>query len=335
MLIPYLDLLKRWHDHIVDSSTIPLHWEWGVFEYLSALDNALLLNKAQSPDELRPSRNFSVAAAVLGSTTAFERHLPITLEDCFTLIHQNLIVCTNSLNQQLLSPEVIDYSALPGTFKTGLQEMSRVYRARTSLDVNLERIFSRLQCALRNHSASLTLFQEAGNPSLQLDLRFFGEARERWRSIHVLAEALCNLGVLRFSQSSFKNDQELTLHCILDDTRHLKVTLQAFENMCGMTFGDSLIVGNWGGDIATFLNDANARETIREEFAKVQIARTKVSLLSSEPQVREEALKLLKEILDDFPKASHIHNAIANLINQCEHTILNEFNDTQGGIFCL
>ncbi len=68
---------------------------------------------------------------------------------------------------------MVDQSALPDAFKTGLKEISRDYKNRKSLDVDSEYTSAQFNVPLNNHSASLTLVQEKGNSSLHLNIQFF------------------------------------------------------------------------------------------------------------------------------------------------------------------
>lgn len=101
MLVPYFSVLNTWHEKIINKedvqdtvNTVP--------GYLALLKERIVQNSSTDVRELSPSAEFSVAAAVLGSSTLFNRHLPVTLEDAFTLVHQKSIVLHRSIKQKIV-----------------------------------------------------------------------------------------------------------------------------------------------------------------------------------------------------------------------------------------
>ncbi len=239
MLYPYLSLLKSWHQVIIDPTSIPVHSSWPISRYLSRLEE--LLNEHQSMDiaQLSPSRGFSVAAAVLGAITAFERHFPQTLEDDFTLYHQNLLVCTGVLNQRLFSDALIALSSLPHAFKAAARTIGALDPMKTSLEVNTNEVSLKYNIPLRNHSAGLTLSYNKEDDSLQLKMQLLGQARARWQQLRMLAELFDELKIIVLAQVPDRTDQELSLKCFINQPEQLDVTLGIFGKMFEMSMTDT------------------------------------------------------------------------------------------------
>ncbi|KKQ33259.1 MAG: hypothetical protein US49_C0002G0154 [candidate division TM6 bacterium GW2011_GWF2_37_49] len=102
MLQANFDLLNCWV-HMLPADAFKYHWSWPLDTYISKIQE-ILNGLGNDSTQLMPTKDFSVANACLGSTTAFERNYPQTMEDTFTLLHQNLLV-TLSAHLRLSMPK--------------------------------------------------------------------------------------------------------------------------------------------------------------------------------------------------------------------------------------
>ncbi|MEM1282163.1 MAG: hypothetical protein AAGG81_01275 [Chlamydiota bacterium] len=187
MIAPYLELMHFWSTETVPTDSFSMHQSWPLDIYLWHLKEKFVEMKSDSPENLQPSREFSVSAAVLGSGTLFERHYPKTLEDVFTLAHQNLLATTSLLSNQLLSNEDIERSTLPATLKSAMGAVSKIggggvgESQRIGMDVEENRIIVSYNVPLRNHSGRFTLeYSSEKKGFITMDAKFLGEARQRW-----------------------------------------------------------------------------------------------------------------------------------------------------------
>lgn len=87
MLLQNHALLKSWLTQSVKATfeEIRSDVDWEIRKIYWLLYDASTVDRS----EFVPSVGFSVAAATLGSNAVFDRHTPQTLDDCFTLIHQD------------------------------------------------------------------------------------------------------------------------------------------------------------------------------------------------------------------------------------------------------
>jgi hypothetical protein len=162
--------------------------------------------------QLRPSAEFSVAAAMLGSKALFARHSPGTDEDRFTLIHKNCLMVLSGEKKELVTPASVATSLLPQPVK---EAMARLEQERDLYFIGAEHteeaIVIRYNHPLRNHSALLTLRYDVKTRSLTLEGQFLGQARTRWGEIAVWAEVLHRAGIAPLRQRPKEAPLELSV----------------------------------------------------------------------------------------------------------------------------
>ena len=181
MLQPYFALLQDWI-LLPGSFAIPKHSEWPLSTYIQQMESILYSFRSnREPQLMTPSRGFSVSAAMLGSSTAFERHYPETLEDFFTLTHQNIMACLSSNNNQLLDLELAKQAGLPPLLEQGMllfsSSTARIIH-RMGIEVNEERIVVKYNVPLRNHSGTLELHYDKATGTVTFKGKLLGEGRD-------------------------------------------------------------------------------------------------------------------------------------------------------------
>lgn len=202
------------------------HNNWSLAKYLEKCKEQF--DKArEKPNTLAPSRSFSVAAALVGQRTDFNRSLPQTLEDCFTLTHQNLLVSTQTLLAQQMRGKV----TLPPALEKVIKQIEGM-----KLPVQLvgytfteEEVRLNYNYPLRNHSAN---FQVTWNKKLPetptLAVCFAGQARERWGKLANLYRFYNAVELLPFEKPPLVQPMQLTYSHLLDTRQEDKLSL-AFE----------------------------------------------------------------------------------------------------------
>ncbi len=161
---------------------------------ITLIDNSLKRAKDsedQAHKELLPSSFFNVAAAKLGSKgievndIARGGNLKYSLEDIFTLIHQNLLVI---INRMMISLPNNSIPSFMNSLKNELIELSIVEGDRalpppsmigTNLDKNELRFY--FNQTLRNHSNSFNIAYSLRDKKTYFHVQYMGEARERWQ----------------------------------------------------------------------------------------------------------------------------------------------------------
>ncbi|MBA2728540.1 MAG: hypothetical protein H0U49_10265 [Parachlamydiaceae bacterium] len=198
MLLSYFSLLKSWSQKTLRPNVFPMIEPWTLEFYLGAISNRLEGMRVDDAyrNHLNPSRDFSVSAAMLGSSTAFERHYPETMEDVFTLIHQNLLATTAMFSNQLLSNESISKCELPLQLKTAILGVPSIegngvgVPQRIGVEIEENRIAFHYNVPLRNHSSRFTLCYtlEKESAVVTMKAQFLGQAIARWRQSGELAD---------------------------------------------------------------------------------------------------------------------------------------------------
>jgi hypothetical protein len=314
MLIPELAVLKKWLLETSESGSIPLHANWPLEKYITEMEQ--ILNKqGAGVSQLGPSRGFSVAAAVLGTKTAFERHLPQTLEDMFTLIHQNLIVCTSNLANQLLNSDVVRMSALPDALKSALNQFTpRTFgRAiqRLGFEVKEKEAQVHYNVPLRNHSGKLILAYDNTTGMMTLTGQLLGDARTRWPLFAQVGAFLSDLGLLPFAKATVLGQQELIFTWKIENEEMLKIALEEYVRMAEMSLG-------WDDPI-TLINAITAQREIPLDYMKQYLRK----MLDPKKQDFSEFEKAVIGAMIDRVKLKHSIDDIRDTLKEAEEYNIN------------
>lgn len=137
--------------------------------------------------ELLPSRGFNVSAAKLGSKAMWSRSIgdSPTLEDLFSLIHQNLLVIlarTAILEEQdklpantLLKQVQNEVNNLKVKIEQGESSPALL-----GIDINNQSVTYYYNLPLRHHSSTFQIHYHFKDRSTTLNFQFMGDARGRW-----------------------------------------------------------------------------------------------------------------------------------------------------------
>jgi hypothetical protein len=290
MLAPFQRLTRSWAN-IVPAGIIPMHADWPLDKYLKQIDTSFsALAAAANPEQLRPSRDFSVSAAMLGSGADTVRHFPATIEDCFTLCHQNALQCIGALNQNLLTPEQIARSHLPKPVHDAMATIERTPWGRAvqrmGMRVSSREIAIEYNVPLQNHSGHLTLRCDPHSGKTVLRAQFLGLGRARWPQMDRFNRALVESGIFIEKSPPVLGPEELTLSWDVSADR-LPDALAIYASMAQYSIED-----NAAGAAAMF--GVTARWKGRPEFAKL----VRYYLQNPDPA----AGKVYREYLADLSK---------------------------------
>lgn len=214
MIGPYLALMENWTTHFLQNDQMIFGNLANYLKIMREIFDELLDN--DGIQQLQSSPNFSVAAAALGSGTLLIRHLPKNLEDIFTLVHQNLLVCTSRLNQNILAANKnIQWPThLQKTMDMLEQEYLNVFYRRklpilgvrtTSTGIEI-----RYNLPLRGHSSQLVLNYNKITGFISLSAYFYGENRDRWNQIEEVVYFFNEAGIVPLMHTIKKNEQEVS-----------------------------------------------------------------------------------------------------------------------------
>lgn len=166
-------------------------------EYVKKIEGELvsLINANNSLEQLESSPDFNVASAMLASAALWERSIPaqFTLEDLFTLIHQNLLIIVSRLTP------AFNQQNLPATFNTLTDTISKLTSYNPDSDTsnktnlvgvsfenNMLRYYYNLP--MRNHSSTLQVAYDPNSDKTTLTLQYLGfNEYNRWGIIKDMA----------------------------------------------------------------------------------------------------------------------------------------------------
>jgi len=237
----FMSLLRQWAINILGENSFILHPDWDLQSYLDEIQTQLNACPNDDPEQLFPSQRFSVAAAVLGSGTAFERHLPKRLEDVFTLIHQNLLAATSTLTHRLFSLEQLKNNALPSLFKIAILEIGRIGEGhvgvpqRISIETTKESVIMRYNIPLRNHSGAFQLVYDKFTQQVTMNVQFLGAGRERWEQVQDLAEILHDIDFLRLQNKPEMSLDEVSFSWKLNSRTDIERAIREYRDMAKLS----------------------------------------------------------------------------------------------------
>lgn len=201
---------KLWHEMIERFASLPERWtlQWlgnripthtttfGIdFPHEDYFDTIGKLWQHVKMDR-QPSEDFSVAHTKLGSRTTFNWAYPKTLEDFFTLAHQNGLECVSTLNHH--SVEHIQASHLPAPLKKGVVsiESSGLRVQRAGLHVDAGQAIVSYNMPIRDHGSRFALHYDMRTQKMVFRGAFLGFAMERWNTISSWIRALAQENAL-------------------------------------------------------------------------------------------------------------------------------------------
>lgn len=297
MLKRYLALLESWHEKLIIKDSISYKSPFLVMEkaytlpeYLEKMRQICDECSTTNPDMLKPSPDFSVSGALIGNQTALDRHWPNTLEDLFTLTHQNLLLCIGVLYKSYFAPSI---HSLDQEILNYHNEISKLFEM---LDIKLNAVFVSpegikfIYCIpLRNHGLTLSVYLKKQG-IIEITPSFMGELR--WENSKKVIELVAELGLLQC-----KDEPELS-------ERELKWTWQ-ISNPASYTFAINLL---------QLLASDSISDTISNTIVCILLKDLTLEKYSKEKQLLHEAERLLQ----DKGSQTLIHD------DNCEKFLLNE-----------
>lgn len=307
MLQPYFSLFNTVVLKLVGDGRFYLQ-DMNLDTYLENIEKILTQKLDFSSSEklgaaLRPSPRFSVLAAMLGSGTSFRRHLPSSLEDVFTLIHQNLTACTSYILQSNLSLKDI---TRPPLFEESLLLLKKTFGENTSL-IGIEQTQGKLilqyNAPLRNHSSTFQLTFKEGK--LFISVQFLGQARSRWGEISYYLQMLDTLGLRPLTKKPYQHGDVLSFCWGFESEEGLANGLEIIQRIYKWTI--ELDAGNFCDDIWGLVqNDKDAPQEIA--FASEKY------IASNEPALRRGGLQMLSLLVEKgFPFTAPLLRGILSL----------------------
>jgi hypothetical protein len=272
MVKAYFDIFNSWAQ-LLPEGKLKMHFRWNLSEYLTQMkvflghkrpkdlepvfypaDRSRLwfykktdskgerktymaseLATATDAKQLEPGFQFNVAQLALDSGADFGRGTPHTLEDMFTLIHQNLLVIlgvllNDTIPQDFPKPELFNE----------IQKICGTFGSTVGVTLNNDRILVKYNRTLANHSLMYELSFDKGTNQTFITVRFVGPARHRWRWILDFARIQA-LFVLKIEDYKIGDDEVCITHEIKDqeDVNALYSSMDAMCTIAGDHHGNS------------------------------------------------------------------------------------------------
>jgi len=225
MIEKYFELFKVWVA-LVPKGVLQYHENWPLKSYLERIEN-IIKKLGFAEEQLSPSRNFSVASAIIGRVTEVERCLPFSLEDVFTLVHQNLLIVTSVFTSTLIDVDALETTKIFNDFKQELLEIERIDKtlkvSLTGIDIEKNRIVFRYNLPLRNHSIAFDLIQNK-NEQVFVTYKFLGDQVTHWRrwdKIDIWAQVACDFSKM-VQKSKKLTDNEFIVTYALGENSFLE-----------------------------------------------------------------------------------------------------------------
>ncbi|HEV8050991.1 MAG TPA: HEAT repeat domain-containing protein, partial [Parachlamydiaceae bacterium] len=327
MLGTYLKLLKVWSKDLVGANKYVTNYDWPLDSYITMLEKIFVGLAEANPENLRPSRDFSVSAAVLDAGTAFEHHFPVTLEDVFTLVHQNLIVSTALLTKELFSINQIKNSPLPQLLKSSLESVKKIggtvgiwtvgVPQLTGIEVDQTGITFYYNVPLRSHSGKLSIHYDRLTETISLQGQFLGVGGARWAQGREKLEILNLFNIIPLQSEVKETLQELTFSWIINTQVHLEKALDEYRTQAV----DSLNFPFRSNRVTDLVNEL-AKDRDISEIVLLMLNKNKSGL--------EEYERTIVEVFLNSPLNAHLLSApsILKLLGSIQHPLINKLKNS-------
>ncbi|MCE5317943.1 MAG: hypothetical protein LLG04_11385 [Parachlamydia sp.] len=231
MIHPSLDLLENWLTGLAGQH-LKYHSQWPLDTYLEKLRERFG-RTTDTAKELNPSQ-FSVMAAILNLSTAFDRSLPNTKEDVFTLIHQNLLVVIQVLTGLEMKNQVV----LPPQVAQRMESAAPLPAQLIGYDFEPDQLIVHYNYPLRNHSARFDIRYDKETKETYLDVWFLGLARERWDFIRLMLDYFHQRGQIDLVSAAL-NPTELRYTLKINDPQKAAFSISKLESFAKYTLGET------------------------------------------------------------------------------------------------
>ncbi len=196
MLDGYAALFKKWVA-LIPEGAITYSFESTLAVYIEYI-NMIVYKESFSTKDLQITPHFNVAAFTIGSNTNLHHpdiQKPRTLEDVFTMIHQNLLMTCSVLNvtsgiESILLPPQLQKAK--EKLRASMEQISLIGAEFSQSSLTLFYNYP-----LREHSMQVELRSSKKLPSLQITLKFFGaNESSRWNNSAHFMRVLMILNLL-------------------------------------------------------------------------------------------------------------------------------------------
>lgn len=208
LLIPYIALMEQITVLLKDQEKMLVAYNFQA--YLTKIrQNMQAAMQKPSIELLKNSHSFSLTGVQIGSKSTYQNAEPKTLEDLFTLAHQNMLLCISMLNTE----QKLSFSALPIFLKNIGNALNEVRYGNTNaqllfIQYHYPQIEIYYNLPLYNHSSTFKITYNSKYPSkAKLSVNFFGTAENNRLEVLSILSLLAGYG----SKIEFENYPNVNL----------------------------------------------------------------------------------------------------------------------------
>ncbi|MFA6302899.1 MAG: PEP/pyruvate-binding domain-containing protein [Legionella sp.] len=295
-LNPYYQLMRKWVSMDAVNQYSTDNTKYSMLKTIDKKFEYLKLNG--SIEQLNPSGNFTVSSAYIGSTASFDRQFAerkLTLEDMFTLFHQNIIASTVQLNNSLGAIQAKD---LPDEIQPLLSALlSQSHCAVTGISSHFPTLLIELTKPLNNHAASFFVEYNQNTKKTKLTVNYYGHNSQGRMSYiskcAALDAALCGVREIYPAAYNLKKYTlgycwELSTKQIRELAPHIKKQIQFYSHV---TFETPMYVQS---GFQRTISDLADEEVSRKRSIKLFKNAKKIESTSEDIETMKEYLTSLK-----------------------------------------
>ncbi|HSX10723.1 MAG TPA: PEP/pyruvate-binding domain-containing protein [Chlamydiales bacterium] len=304
----FFEMSRAWAEKLIPEGKIGTHAAWPLTRYFGRIQELLRGMPIDNPVQFLPTRGFSVAAAMLGARTAFERHEPSRLEEMLMLDHQNSLFSVNQLNQELLSASQIQESLLPHAVKQAMDLVERSgWRGevqRIGMSTNSKEVVLKYNVPLRNHSGHLDLHYDVLTGKMVLKAHFLGQARTRWGDIEYWIRALEIAGEIVQDRPLSMNDQEIRFSLVVTP-ENLAAILKVYSEMAAFTLDED----NFAPGLIAVYDRNRQQPEVQQKLKNYCLENLNRRIVTFYRHYASENEGQFREVIDVIAKAAHSDDA--------------------------
>lgn len=362
LLAPYHELMIKWSSM---KGVLVYFYDYSKTEMLRLIDTKFKqLQKVTTSNQLNPSGTFNVASARIGSSASFDRQFNIrnvTLEDMFTLFHQNIIASITQLNGkiQMQGQTMKDF---PIEIQPLIQELLKVRLGTTGnsqcteISSHFPIISMGFTLPLQNHAATFFIEYNQHTKKTKFSVNFYGANWDN-RMIYIsnCARLDAKINDIREITQSFYNGKTLSLEYCWELSpdqikelaphigKQLRYYVWATFNNPGQLSGYETTVSNRIGKSLSYeqtkrlFNNAKKIESTSKEIEDMKVHLEHLKKAMTEFPVAEPSFLKLNEWLAIDVKKMNDPNEIKSLFYktalELSAAAINSYNNTTSSFF--
>jgi hypothetical protein len=257
MIADFNTVFQTWIKQIMPEHMLQYNsmYSWSLHRYCNEVQSLIgtIMNYSNDASMFQRSASFSVNAAMIGSSTAFDRHFPQTAEDMFMLIHQNSLVAVSASYAWIFSRKPLHESIdLPIIVQNAIayfegsqcgnivaQNGYASAPQRMGINYTTDTIEILYNLSMRNHSSTFQIIYDQRTQQCRMAVQILGEARTtRWAEVAYVAAISKDLSDLDLDADVIfdRNAGIVAFSWILKPNTNLAIIPEYFNVMADLAY---------------------------------------------------------------------------------------------------